>query len=201
VSPPSPSIRAEREQKSKKELWKVTEKSNAGALIMIVVFTVLACVGFFVLFGISLIYVFALTLNIELALVLDFLISAVTVFTLIAIIAILRPPRRSPMVLSRRQRIGTCVAGAIIFVSSLPLIKIAPLLFPSCLLAPVAVIFILIYDALRSRKGKEMSKNEKGRCAANRGLWDYTAVACIVNELKAASGQSGNIHLGRRTFC
>ena len=165
------------------------EKSNARALTKIVIVTVLACIGFLVVFGVSVIYVFALTLNMELSLILGFLIGAAAMFTFVAV---LRPSKGSPLVLSRKQKIGTFFVAVVIFVSSLPLIRIAPLLFPSCLPAPVAVIFILIYDALRTRKRKEMSKNEKAH-----GLWNYTAVACIVNELKPR-GQSGNTRLPAR---
>lgn len=130
------------------------KKSIARALIKIVVFTILACIGFFVLFGISFIYVFALTLNVELSLLLGLLISAVTMFTLVTILR----PSRSRVALSRRQMIGVYVVLAAIFVLSLPLVKINCLLFLSWLPSFAAVTFIVIYETLRVRNGKEMAQ-------------------------------------------
>jgi hypothetical protein len=122
------------------------------AVIKIVVFTVLACIGFFVLFGISFIYISALTLNIGLSLLLGLFISAITIFALITVL--IPPRRRIRLVLSKRQTVGVYVVWAIIFVSSLPLIKIDPLLFLGYLPTLVAVTSGVIYETLRGRNGK-----------------------------------------------
>jgi len=127
----------------------VTEKKlTAGAFIKIVVFTVLACVGFFVLWGITFFLSLAFTFNIVLSLFLGFLISAVTIFVLITV---LMPRRRIRLVLSKRQTVGVYVAWGIIFVLSLPVIKIY---LPTLMV----VTLIVIYGTLRRRKGKEMAQ-------------------------------------------
>jgi len=122
---------------------------TVGAVIKTVVFTVFVLIGFFVLWGITFLLSLVFTLNIALSLLLSLVISAVTIF---ALITILMPPwKRSRLVLSKRQKVGAYVAYAIIFVFSLPLIKIDPLLFLSHL-PTLTVTFILIY--VFTREGK-----------------------------------------------
>ena len=123
--------------------------------IKIVVFTVLALIGFFVLWGITFFLSLAFTLNIALSLFLGLFISAVTIF---ALITVLIPRRRISLVPSKRQIAGVYVAWGIIFVLSLPLIKINPRLFLGYLPTLVGGTFIVIYGTLRRRKGKEMQK-------------------------------------------
>ena len=137
---------------------KVTEeKLTVGTLLKLVVLKVLACLGFFVLWG----FLFLLSLplmNVELSLFLSMLISAITIFALIALI----PFRRRKIVASKRQKVGIYVAYAIILAFILPLIKINPVLFLSILPSASAATFILIYYALRSRKGEEKKSCNTG---------------------------------------
>lgn len=131
------------------------EKLTVGTAMKIVVFTVLALIGFFVLWGITFVLSLAFTLNIVLSVFLGFFISAVTIF---ALITILIPPRkRIRLVLSKRQTVGLYVAWAIIFILSLPLIKINLPLFLSYLPTATVVTLIVIYGT-RRRKGKEMAQ-------------------------------------------
>lgn len=135
----------------------MTEKKlTVGAAIKIVVLTTLACIGFFVLWGITFILSLAFTVNIALSLILGFLISAITIFALITVL--IPPRRRIRLVLSKRQTVGVYVAWVIIFVLSLPLIKINPLVFLSYLPTLTVVTLIVIYGTLRRRKGKEMAQ-------------------------------------------
>ena len=135
----------------------MTEKKlTVGTAMKIVVFTVLGIIGFFVLWGITFFLSFAFTLNIGLSLFLGLFISAVTIFALITVL--IPPRRRIRLVLSKRQTVGVYVALVIIFVFSLPLIKINPLLFLSQLPALMFVTLIVIYDTLKRRKGKEMAQ-------------------------------------------
>ena len=132
----------------------MTEKnSTVGTAIKIVVFTVLAVIGFFVLWGITFVLSLAFTLNIGLSVFLGLFISAVTIFALITVL--IPPIRRIRLVLSKRQTVGVYVAWAIIFVLSLPLIKINPLLFLGHLPTLTFGTLIVIYVTLR--KGKEMA--------------------------------------------
>ncbi len=122
--------------------------------LKIIVFTILACTGFFVLWGITFVLSLAFTLNIVLSVFLGFFISAVTIF---ALITVLIPPRkRIRLVLSKRQIVGVYVAWVIIFALSLPLIKINPLLFLSGLPTSIFVTLLLIYATWR--KGKETAQ-------------------------------------------
>ena len=131
----------------------MTEKnSTVGTAIKIVVFTVLALIGFFVLWGITFFLSLAFTLNIGLSLFLGFFISAVTIFALITVL--IPPRRRIRLVLSKRQTVGLYVAWAIIFVLSLPLIKINLPLFLGYLPTLMFGTFFVIYGM---RKGKEMA--------------------------------------------
>jgi len=133
----------------------VTEKKlTVGTAIKIVVFTVLALAGFFVLWGITFFLSLAFTLNIGLSVFLGLFISAVTIFALITVL--IPPRRRIRQVLSKRQTVGVYVAWGIIFVLSLPLIKINPLLFLSHLPTLMFGALIVIYGTLRRRQGKEM---------------------------------------------
>lgn len=154
VSPPSHKRRAEREQKERSDR-KVTEKKlTVGTAIKIVVFTVLALIGFLVLWGVTFFLSLAFTLNIGLSLLLGLFISAVTIVTLVTIL--IPPRRRIRLVLSKRQTVGVYVAWVIIFVLSLPLIKINPLVFLSYLPTLVVGAVILINDAFRRRRKNEM---------------------------------------------
>ena len=132
-------------------------KLTVGALIKIVVLTILACMGFLVLWGITFVFSLALTfMNVTLSLILSFSISAITIFALITVL--IPPRRRIRLVLSKRQTVGVYVAWVIIFVLSLPLIKINPLVFLSYLPTLMVVTLIVIYGTLRRRKGKEMAQ-------------------------------------------
>jgi hypothetical protein len=148
-------VKGRKRTKRKRSYRKVTEeKLTVGVLIKIVVLTVLACIGFFVLWA----FVFLLSLplmNSELSVFLSMLISAITIF---ALITVLIPLRRSQPVPSKRQRVATYVAWTIISALYLPLIKINFLLFLFCLPALTIATFIVIHDALRWRKGKEIAK-------------------------------------------
>lgn len=129
------------------------EKFTVRTFIKIVVLTVLACIGFFVLWGF--IFLFSLPLrNYELSVFLSMLISAITIFALIMVLMPLK--RRKYVALSKKQTAGAYVAWAIIFVFSLPLIKIDTLLFLSYLPTLVAILVIIIYHSLR-RKRKDMA--------------------------------------------
>ena len=141
----------EGQKENKKEVIQVTEKKlTVGTAIKIVVFTVLALIGFFALWGITFLLSLAFTLNIVLSLLLSLLISAVTIF---ALITVLVPPRkRIRVVLSKRQKVGAYVAYAIIFALSLPLIKINLLAFLCILPTLLFVLCVVVYDILR--KGK-----------------------------------------------
>ena len=133
----------------------MTEKKlTVGTAIKIVVFTVLALICFFVLWGITFFLSLAFTLNIGLSVFLGLFISAVTIFALITVL--IPPRRRIRLVLSKRQAVGVYVAWAIIFVLSLPLIKINPLLFLSFLPTLLFALFIMAHDTLRRKK--EMQK-------------------------------------------
>jgi len=68
------------------------------------------------------------------------------------------PEARNRLAPSEGQKVGAYVAFAIIFGLSLPLIKINPLLFLSYSMSLVVGAVILINDALRGRKGKEMAQ-------------------------------------------
>lgn len=132
----------------------MTEKKlTVGTAIKIVVFTVLALIGFFVLWGITFFLSLAFTLNIGLSVFLGFFISAVTIFALITVL--IPPRRRIRLVISKRQTVGVYVALVIIFVLSLPLIKINPLLFLSYLPTLMFGTLIVIYGL---RKGEEMAQ-------------------------------------------
>lgn len=132
----------------------MTEKKlTVGTAIKIVVFTVLALIGFFVLWGITFFLSLAFRLNIGFSLFLGFFISAVTIFALITVL--IPPRRRIRLVLSKRQTVGVYVAWAIIVVLSLPLIKINPPLFLSLLPTLMFGTFFVIYGM---RKGKEMAQ-------------------------------------------
>jgi len=134
----------------------VTEKKlTVGTAIKIVVFTVLALIGFLVLWGITFFLSLTFTLNIGFSVFLGFFISAVTIF---APITVLIPPRRRiRLVLSKRQTVGFYVAWVIIFVLYLPLIKINPLLFLSILPTLIFGTFFVIYGT-RRRQGKEIDE-------------------------------------------
>ena len=128
---------------------------TVGTAIKIVVFTALALIGFYVLWGITFFLSLAFTLNIVLSVFLGLFISAVTIF---ALITILIPPRsRIRLVISKRQTVGVYVAWVIIFVLSLPLIKINPLLFLGYLPTATVLTLIVIYGT-RRRQGKEMAQ-------------------------------------------
>ena len=133
---------------------KVTEeKLTVGLLIRIVALTVLACIGFLGLWA----FMFLLSLplmNLELSVILSMLTSAITIFALITMI----PSKRRNLIPSKRQTVGLYIAWAIVFVFTLPLIKIDPLLFLGYLPTLMAVTFIMICDVLRRRKGKEMAQ-------------------------------------------
>lgn len=132
-------------------------KLTVGALIKIVVLTILACMGFLVLWGITFVFSLALTfMNVTLSLILSFSISAITIFALITVL--IPPRRRIRLVLSKRQMVGAYVAWAIIFVLTLPLIKINPLLFLGSLPALMYALFMIIHDTLRMRGKKEMAQ-------------------------------------------
>ena len=135
----------------------MTEKKlTVGTAIKIVVFTVLALIGFFVLWGIIFLLSLAFTLNIGLSLLLSLLISAVTIF---ALITVLVPPRkRIRVVLSKRQKVGAYAVFVAIFVSSLPLIKINLPLFLGFLPSLVFVLCVIANDTLRKGRKKEMQK-------------------------------------------
>lgn len=135
----------------------MTEKKlTVGAFVKIVVLTVLGCIGFYVLYFTIFLLSLAFTLNIGLSLFLGLFISAVTIFALITVL--IPPRRRIRLVLSKRQTVGVYVAWVIIFVLSLPLIKINPLVFLSYLPTLMVVTLIVIYGTLRRRKGKEMAQ-------------------------------------------
>ncbi|TET21000.1 hypothetical protein E3J74_00365 [Candidatus Bathyarchaeota archaeon] len=132
----------------------MTEKKlTVGTAIKIVVFTVLALIGFFALWGITFLLSLAFTVNIGLSVFLSLFISAVTIFALITVL--IPPRRRIRLVLSKRQTVGFYVAWVIIFVLYLPLIKINPLLFLSILPTLIFGTFFVIYGM---RKGKEMAQ-------------------------------------------
>ncbi len=130
----------------------MTEKKlTVGTAIKIVVFTILALIGLFVLWGITFLLSLAFTLNIVLSLFLGLFISAVTIFALITVL--IPPKKRIRLVLSKRQKVGAYVAWGIIFALSLPLIKINLLLFLSILPTLLFALSVVVHDTLRSRKG------------------------------------------------
>ena len=125
-------------------------------LSKIVGFTILACMGFFVLWGITFFLSLVYTLNIGLSLFLGLFISAVTIFALITVL--IPPRRRMHVALSKRQTVGAYVAWSIIFVSSLPMIKIDPILFLSFLPTLMFLTLVIIYSTLAGRRKETAQK-------------------------------------------
>jgi len=126
----------------------VTEnKLTVGALVKIVVFTILALLGFFGLWAYIFFLSLALTLDIGLSLILGLFISGVTISALVTILT--RSRWRHRPVSSKRQRVGAYVVCAIVFILGLPLTKTNPQLFLINTMSSVVLILITTCDILR----------------------------------------------------
>jgi hypothetical protein len=126
----------------------VEKKLSVGEALKTFGFMVLAIAGFFVLWGMAFILSLPFTPNIGVSIPVSFVISAVITGALVTIF----PRKRSQLVLSKRQEIGVYVAYAVIFVASLPLIKIDLPLFLGLLPTLIVTLLVVI---IGSSKRKE----------------------------------------------